>query len=414
MSDTLIEVTGLWKRYGFPLKPALRQARDRLLRRYDTRPQAYGPWALRDIHLRVQRGESLGIIGRNGAGKSTLLKVLAGVTPPTRGGYVVRGLLFPMIELNAGLQPDLSGYENISLLGAVMGLTRRAIRAKLPAIESFSELGDWLKRPIRTYSSGMLARLGFSVAINVDAEILLIDEVLSVGDLRFQKKCLTRIDELASGGCTFVFISHSPYAVERVCDRAVLLDQGQIVAEDSPGVIMGQYLRGISQSEDDDSALSSATSIERHGNGDVRLRALRLIDPHSGAPLDEVQTTQSFRIEMDIEVNRPVIQPAIGLRIQDSAGTVVLHLRHSPEIHRPIDLTEDCTLVCDVESLPLLPGPYWINFICKEGTGILIDHAQQFHKMQVGADLEVVLSTVNIGIAYARAQWDVQAQPQEA
>ncbi|MCS6836477.1 MAG: ABC transporter ATP-binding protein [Anaerolineae bacterium] len=409
MSDTLIEVTGLWKRYGFPLRPALRQARDRLLGRYDARSQAYGPWALRDVHLRVQRGESLGIIGRNGAGKSTLLKVLAGVTPPTRGSYAVHGSLFPMIELNAGLQPDLSGYENIDLLGAVMGLSRRAIRAKLPAIEAFSELGDWLKRPIRTYSSGMLARLGFSVAINVDAEILLIDEVLSVGDLRFQKKCLTRIDELASGGCTFVFISHSPYAVERVCDRAILLDQGQIIAEDSPGVIMGQYLRGINQSEDD---AASVAVPERHGNGDVRLRALRLVDLHSGAPLDEVQTGQSFRIEMDVQVKRPVVQPAIGLRIQDSAGTVVLHLRHSPAIHRPIDLTEDCTLVCDVERLPLLPGPYWINFICKEGTGILIDHAQLFHKMLVTADLEVVLSTVNIGIAYARAQWDVQAQPQ--
>ena len=414
MSDTLIEVMGLWKRYGFPLKPALRQARDRLLRRYDKRPQAYGPWALRDIHLRVQRGESLGIIGRNGAGKSTLLKVLAGVTPPTRGSYVVHGALFPMIELNAGLQPDLSGYENIELLGAVMGFTRRAIRAKLPAIEAFSELGDWLKRPIRTYSSGMLARLGFSVAINVDAEILLIDEVLSVGDLRFQKKCLSRIDELAASGCTFVFISHSPYAVERVCDRAILLDQGEIVAEDSPGAIMGQYLRGLSQSEDDDAV--SAPVPERHGNGDVRLRALRLVDPHSGALLDEVQTGQSFRIEMDVQVNRPVIQPAVGLRIQDSVGTVVLHLRHSPEIHHSINLTEDCTLVCDVENLPLLPGPYWVNFICKEGTGILIDHAQQFYKMHVTADLEVVLSTVNIGIAYARAQWDVQAQnqPQEA
>ena len=178
--DVVIRIEGMWKRYGLPIVPALRRGWRALRGRGPGNEDA---WVLRDVNLEVRRGETLGIIGRNGAGKSTMLKVLAGVTPPTRGRVEVRGRIFPMIELNAGVHPELTGRENVHLLGAVMGLGRREVRAKLPAIENFCELGEWFDKPVRMYSSGMLARLGFAVAINVDSDIIMVDEVFAVGDL---------------------------------------------------------------------------------------------------------------------------------------------------------------------------------------------------------------------------------------
>ena len=188
VKETVIELNDVWKRYGLPLLPFLRRQLHRTQGKQLQR-EAYGPWALREINLSIKQGDALGIIGRNGAGKSTLLKLLAGVSPTTHGTLMTKGRIFPMIELNAGLNTELTGYENIEILSAIMGLRHDMLQERIPRIAEFSELGDWLERPVRTYSSGMKARLGFSVAINVDADILLLDEVLSVGDVAFQKKC---------------------------------------------------------------------------------------------------------------------------------------------------------------------------------------------------------------------------------
>ena len=190
MSDAvMIRIEGLWKRYGLPLPEIVRRGWNLLTNKNESSADlGDGPWALKDINLEIQKGETIGIVGRNGAGKSTLLKVLAGVTTPTRGRVEIRGRLFPMIELNAGLNMELTGRENVSLLGAVMGLSRRGIESKLPDIEEFTELGDWFDRPVRMYSSGMLARLGFGVAVNIESEVILIDETFAVGDLKFQKQ----------------------------------------------------------------------------------------------------------------------------------------------------------------------------------------------------------------------------------
>jgi len=228
-SDWAIQVDAVWKRYGLPLRPWLRRRYDRLRRR-EGGPAAYGPWALRDISFAVRSGEALGVVGKNGAGKSTLLKLIAGVSPATAGQLRVRGRLFPMIELAAGMHNDLTGRENIKLLGAIMGFSPRQMEAKIPEVEAFAELDGWLDKPVWQYSSGMQARLGFSVAVNVDADILLIDEVLSVGDVNFQKKCLNRMDELANSGVTILFVTHNPYSIERLCQRAIYLQDGRIAA----------------------------------------------------------------------------------------------------------------------------------------------------------------------------------------
>jgi lipopolysaccharide transport system ATP-binding protein len=224
--DMVIRLEGIWKCYG--LLPALKD-RWRAFRNGDGLPDDHGHWALRDISLEMQQGEILGIIGRNGAGKSTLLKVLAGVTPVTRGRFEIRGRVFPMIELSAGLHPELTGQENVYLLGAVMGLTRDEVTAKIREIEAFCELGEWFGRPVRQYSSGMLARLGFGVAVNVDADILLVDEVLGVGDLGFRNKCLRRMEAMHSAGRSVLLVSHNTHLVRRMCDKVMVLEKGETV-----------------------------------------------------------------------------------------------------------------------------------------------------------------------------------------
>ena len=188
-SDIVIKIEGLWKRYGLPIPDVLGKVRSLLGSANSVgRNGEARNWALRDVNLEVRRGETIGIVGRNGAGKSTLLKVLAGVTAPTRGRVEIRGRIFPMIELNAGLHKELTGRENVRLLGAVMGMSRREIELRLPGIEDFTDLGEWFDRPVRMYSSGMLSRLGFGVAVNVESDVILIDETFAVGDLKFQEQ----------------------------------------------------------------------------------------------------------------------------------------------------------------------------------------------------------------------------------
>lgn len=236
--DILIRLEGIWKCYG--LLPVLKD-RWRAFRDGNKLPNEIGHWALRDINLEVRRGETLGVIGRNGAGKSTLLKILAGVTQATRGKCEIRGQLFPMIELNAGLHPELTGRENVYLLGAIMGLTRAEITARLGEIEAFCELGEWFNRPVRQYSSGMLARLGFGVAVNVDADILLLDEVLGVGDLRFRNKCLEYLEDMRSRGRSFILVSHIMHLVRRLCDRVMVLEKGKMVFLGHPETAIERY-----------------------------------------------------------------------------------------------------------------------------------------------------------------------------
>lgn len=229
--EIIIKVEGLWKRYGLPLSHAAKEKFTSMIR-----PRTYrdsgeqAVWALRDVSFEMRRGETLGVVGKNGAGKSTLLKVLAGVTPPTKGKVEVRGEIFPMIDLNAGMHMELTGRENVRLLAAVMGFTRKEIESRMRAIEEFCELGEWLDRPVRMYSSGMVARLGFAVAMTASADILLIDEVFAVGDVGFQQKCYNAMSEIQRKKNTcIVFVSHAYRQVERLCERVLFLDKGRVI-----------------------------------------------------------------------------------------------------------------------------------------------------------------------------------------
>jgi homopolymeric O-antigen transport system ATP-binding protein len=249
VTDTALRLDGVYKKFRKgelytslrDLVPALGK---RLLGR-GTDPgvlNAGNFWALQDVSFEVRRGEAFGIIGSNGAGKSTILKVVTGIMRPTRGTLQVHGRLSALIEVSAGFHPDLTGRENIYLNGTILGMTRAEIRRRFDAIVAFSELEDFLDTPVKRYSSGMFARLGFSVAVHVEPEILIVDEVLSVGDYLFQQKCLEKMNEIMAGDATIIFVSHNLRAVATLCERSLLLDHGRVKQIGPSNEIIKAYL----------------------------------------------------------------------------------------------------------------------------------------------------------------------------
>ncbi len=204
-------------------------------------------YALRDVSFAIGRGETVGIIGRNGSGKSTTLKLIAGVTAPSAGDVLVAGRVSPLIELGAGFHPDLTGRENVFLNASILGLSRRTIAGRLDGIIDFAELWDFIDTPVKRYSSGMYMRLAFAVAVHSSPEILLVDEVLSVGDAHFQQKCLARMHEFKHNGTTIVVVSHSLDLIKNFCERAILIDTGHLVGEGSPGEMVDRYLHMMAQ-----------------------------------------------------------------------------------------------------------------------------------------------------------------------
>jgi ABC-type polysaccharide/polyol phosphate transport system ATPase subunit len=199
-------------------------------------------WPLRDINLEVRQGQTVGILGQNGSGKSTLLRIIAGACYPTEGRVSVRGRIAPLLSLGVGFQPDMTGYECIELNATALGLDHDEIQRAREPIARFAELEGFLETPVRFYSSGMLGRLGFAIAIHSSPDVLLVDEVLSVGDHAFQKKCLARVHELQAEGTTILFVSHAPGAVQELCDRAIWLKEGVLVADGAPADVVPQYL----------------------------------------------------------------------------------------------------------------------------------------------------------------------------
>ncbi len=252
-------------------------------------------WALRDVSLEVRRGEILGIIGRNGSGKSTFLKILAGITKPTEGQAVIYGRVGSLLEVGTGFHSELTGRENIYLNGAILGMTRREIARKFDEIVEFSECGRFLDTPVKHYSSGMYVRLAFAVAAHLETEILLVDEVLAVGDAAFQKKCLGKIGDAAGHGRTVLFVSHNMLAVDSLCTRTICLHEGRVILDGAPGSVTSRYLKEWLPKfkevvyEDIETA---------PGNEFVRLHRA-CVRPRNGAPTDEITVRTPFVVEFE-------------------------------------------------------------------------------------------------------------------
>ena len=406
-TDLAIEAKGVWKRYGLPLLPYLRRQSDRLRGQVRDDFTAYGPWALRDVCFEVEHGESLGIVGKNGAGKSTLLKLIAGVSPATFGSIQVSGRLFPMIELAAGIHRDLTGRENIKLLGAIMGFTTQQMEAKIPEIEDFADLGDWLDKPVWQYSSGMQTRLGFSVAVNVDADILLIDEVLSVGDVNFQKKCLNRMDELSNSGVTLVFVTHNPYSIERLCDRAIYLQDGQITAAGSPSDILTAYFQGAMDRSTIIAGKDMIAADLREGTGAFRITDITMHDVDDGNEITSFSTGESALFRIALNVRESTRNYRFSLRIVDPASTIVCYVDVPVSTRRSLALAGNSVLECRIDDINLLPGQYWIDVVAREVAGPVIDSVSYAYTFGIHGNSAVIEQMENRGIIYLPASWNL-------
>jgi lipopolysaccharide transport system ATP-binding protein len=273
--------------------------------------------ALEDVTFDVHAGEVMGIVGRNGAGKSTLLKILSRITLQTSGRIVLRGRVASLLEVGTGFHPDLTGRENIFLNGAILGMTRAEIRRKLDEIIAFAEVERFVDTPVKRYSSGMYVRLAFAVAAHLEPEILLVDEVLAVGDVQFQKKCIGKMSEAAHHGRTVIFVSHNMAAVRNLCTRALLLKEGRTEISGAPDAVIAHYLAT--------NATNSAATLEMPAGGDAGARALRIhLSTPDGEPRALFKIGEPWRIRLEFELGRDLrhVIAAVGLRNAESVSLV--------------------------------------------------------------------------------------------
>ena len=281
--DLNIRVEGLGKRYEIYAQPADR-LKQMLMPRLgwalgrSRRDYFKEFWALRNVSFSVRRGETVGIIGRNGSGKSTLLQMVCGTLHPTEGSVAVRGRIAALLELGAGFNPEFTGRENVYLSGLLYGISESVLRSRFQSIVDFADIGDFIDQPVKTYSSGMYVRLAFAVAINVTPDILVVDEALSVGDEAFQRKCFARINRIRDEGATVLFVSHSAGVVTQLCDRAVLLDRGELLLEGSPKFVVSRYQKMLYVPAERAEAVREAIRAEREDPSEIVAPAESAID----------------------------------------------------------------------------------------------------------------------------------------
>jgi lipopolysaccharide transport system ATP-binding protein len=307
-------------------------------------------WALKDVSFEIHAGEVVGIIGNNGAGKSTLLKILSRITAPTTGRVDVRGRLGSLLEVGTGFHPELSGRENVYLNGAILGMRKAEIDRKFDEIVAFSEVEDFLDTPVKHYSSGMQVRLAFAVAAHLEPEILVIDEVLAVGDAAFQKKCLGKIGTVSRDGRTVVFVSHNLGAVRALCDRGILLRHGMIATDQPAGQAIATYLQTL------ETAASSEVRdrVDRHGKGDVRVARIEIAGDHG----ERILTTgRSARFTFHVTAMRP--GTTCSFTIYDALGQPVTYFDSAG--HDAVPLDDGDAFTCALDALLLVPGRYRIN-----------------------------------------------------
>ena len=371
--------------------------------------------ALRDVSFAVHRGESFGIIGRNGSGKSTLLKIVSGILKPTSGTAVVNGRIAALIELGAGFHPEITGRENIFINGIMLGLTRRDIEQRFDRIVDFSGIREFIDQPVKTYSSGMYVRLGFAVAVHVDPDILLIDEVLSVGDEEFSAKCVAKIQEMKYRGVTLLFVTHQLDQVRNLCDRALWLDHGEPSAIGDPARVVDAYLQEVA-------APTSATLIvttaaekepqpapeekpkdpleeERWGSGDVVLRRVLLTDP-SGRELVALGAGTPVTIAIDVEVRTPQDDFVFGIGIYHADGTCVYGTNTELEGLVAERLEANGRVRFVMPSLDLVAGAYRIDAAVHTKNGRAFDYRRGCVRFVVGSRVH------DVGVYRPDHEWE--------
>lgn len=332
--DDAIVVRQLGKRYHRSQGSRPRTLKEALVRGFRQKGPVDSFWAVRDVHFRLAPGRMLGVIGRNGAGKSTLLRLLGKVGLPDEGSVETNGRIGALLDLGAGFQPDLTGRENVFVRGVIAGLTRREIANRFDAIVDFAELEDAIDSPLRTYSTGMQMRLGFAVAVHTDPELLLVDEVLAVGDIAFQRKCAERIAHYKSRGCAIVLVSHDVGQVARLCDEALWLREGRVAAHGPAEVVATEYesemeretrrrtpTTGTLPHSPSSDGMSLRAHENRFGSLEIEIVAVRLLN-RRGLPARELPSGDPLRIEIDYVAHRPVAGAIFGISLQREDGVM--------------------------------------------------------------------------------------------
>jgi lipopolysaccharide transport system ATP-binding protein len=399
-SELLVEAKALTKAYRIWDKPASRLAVPilecfaRSLPRTSRLGQDFGRraslryrdfYALQDVSFTIRRGEATGIIGRNGSGKSTLLQLVAGTLAPTRGSIAVRGKISALLELGSGFNPEFTGRENVFLNGAIHGFTRNEMSERMDEIREFADIGDFIEQPVKTYSSGMMMRLAFAIAVNVQPDLLIVDEALSVGDVFFSQKCFQRIREIVHRGATLIFVSHDMGAVQSLCDRALLLSRGSLlfdgVPEDcvsryfnlhTPSAISGKPVPGRHPPVDP-AARSSVVASDllpsartRHGDKRLELLAATIVDGHGSTAWD-YEMTHRASVRMLLLAHHPIARPSAGLQIHDRMGNLVF-AAGTPQLHFPLPgLEPGQEILLEFRlALNLQPGAYTLSLDAAE------------------------------------------------
>jgi len=383
VSDTVIRVENLGKKYvlGHQKQGGSTTLRDtitdgakflnhRLLRPVGKRiqkPACVEFWALKDLDFEIKQGDKVGIIGRNGAGKSTLLKILSRITEPTIGRITINGRVASLLEVGTGFHPELTGRENIYLNGAILGMSKTEIKRKFDEIVAFAEVEKFLDTPVKRYSSGMYVRLAFAVAAHLEPEILIVDEVLAVGDLQFQKKCLGKMEDVAKEGRTILFVSHNMAVLQTLCSRGIFLQQGTVLIDDTTSAAVITYLRSLEKA----GAQNLLERTDRRGKGEVRFTQVE-VSTGGDFPSTTLATGLPARIVFHVTTKRPGM--SCDFTFYDQHGQPIVYFNSA--VHSQEDLNNPkigAKIVCELDELLLLPGRYRMN------AGITYDGELQDH-----------------------------------
>jgi lipopolysaccharide transport system ATP-binding protein len=418
MGDVIIQAEGLGKRYVIAheagaryvalrdeiagaVSSAWRRVRDVL----SGKPILDGGeieefWALRDVAFQVRRGDVVGVIGRNGAGKSTLLKILSRITEPSAGRVIIEGRVASLLEVGTGFHPELTGRENIFLNGAILGMTRAEIRRKFDAIVDFAGVERFLDTPVKRFSSGMQVRLAFAVAAHLEPDVLIVDEVLAVGDAEFQKKCLGKMSEVAHGGRTVLFVSHNMGAVQALCGRGILLDRGLVVADGAVADVIQAYASNL------EGGSNSGTDLDIPVGANLLLR--RLAFGEGGVASGEAAP---FHLELAGSGSSTLSEAAIAIYSELGARIAILDLRHAGL--RQVQASKQGLLISGHVVLPLVEGRYRIGVWLVTGDGgfELLDLAVLSVLPRQQASLREIYPAVHRGVV--ELEFEAQARPVE-
>jgi lipopolysaccharide transport system ATP-binding protein len=342
-------------------------------------------WALRNVSFELEHGQVLGVIGRNGAGKTTLLKILSRIVHPTEGRAVIRGRVGSLLEVGTGFHPELSGRDNIFLNGAILGMPRAEIARKFDAIVDFSGVERFIDTSVKRYSTGMYVRLAFAVAAFMEPDILLVDEVLAVGDAAFQQRCLGKIGEIVRSGRTVLFVSHNMSAVRSLCTQAILLEAGELKSHGSVEQCIQEYLSG-GRPADGDGRGNLADHPHRSGSGSVRIVGFSARTHGVDGPLStgaDAELVLYYRAKD----NRPLLRLSASVGVTDPMGNAIFGCSTAMSYRDFTDAPAAGAVVCQVRNLPLIPGEYTVNLALKDDSGIadMIDNASRFFVENTGA-----------------------------